>query len=91
MHIRYRLSFTEHPYIFTLMTITELATASSLDIILADIRGEVVYTKLPSATKRRRKSVSWSAAAPKGAFLHNAVPGASAVASGQKASVIASY
>lgn len=73
------------------MTISELATASSLDIILADIRGEVTYTKLPSTAKRRRKSANWSAAAPKGAFLHNAVPGAASVASGQKAAVIASY
>lgn len=73
------------------MTITELATASSLDIILADIRGEVTYTKLPSTMKRKRKSASWAASAPKGSFLHNAVPGAASIASGQKATVIASY
>jgi len=73
------------------MTITELATSSTLDIVLADIRGEVVYTKLPSTTKRRRKSASWAASAPKGSFLHSAVPGAASVASGQKASVLASY
>lgn len=73
------------------MTITELATASSLDITLADIRGEVVYTKLPSTAKRRRKSASWGASAPKGSFLHSAVPGAASVTSGQKATVLASY
>jgi len=73
------------------MNITELATSSTLDIILADIRGEVVYTKLPSTIKRRRKSASWAASAPKGSFLHNAVPGAASVTSGQKAVVLASY
>lgn len=50
-----RLSFTEHFYIFTLMSITELATSSTLDIILAEVRGEVVYTKLP--TKKPSKSL----------------------------------
>lgn len=59
------------------MTITELATASSLDIILADVRGEVKYTRL--APKKSRKNYNcWGREQPYGAFIHQstlAVPG----------------
>jgi len=59
------------------MSITELAKSSSLDITLADIRGEVTYTRL--APKKSRKNYNcWGREQPYGAFIHSstlAVPG----------------
>lgn len=68
-----------------------VATATRLDLVIADARGEIKYTKMPSTIGRRRKSAAWSASAPKGAFQHGSVPGAGSVTSGNKATVLASY
>jgi hypothetical protein len=65
-----------------------VATATKLDLLIADTRGEVTYTVL-RASRRGVKALTgkraWANAAPKGAFQHGSVPGASSVRSGNKA------
>jgi len=65
------------------------ANASRLDLLLADVRGEITYTVL-RPSKRGVKALTgqraWANAAPKGAFQHGSVPGAASVRSGNKCS-----
>lgn len=66
-----------------------VATATKLDLLIADARGEVTYTVLrPSrrGVKALTGKRAWANAAPKGAFQHGSVPGAAAVRSGNKCS-----
>jgi hypothetical protein len=65
-----------------------VATATKLDLLIADTRGEVTYTVLrPSrrGVKALTGKRAWANAAPKGAFQHGSVPGAASVRSGNKA------
>ena len=65
------------------------STATKLDLLIADARGEIRYTVL-RPSRRGVKALSgqrlWANAAPKGAFQHGSVPGADAVRSGSKCS-----
>jgi hypothetical protein len=66
-----------------------VATATKLDLLIADTRGEIRYTVLrPSrrGVKALTGKRAWANAAPKGAFQHGSVPGAAAVRSGSKCS-----
>jgi len=58
------------------------STASKLDLLVADIQGEIKYTVL-KPSRRGVKALTgqrlWANAAPKGAFLHGAIADASAV------------
>jgi hypothetical protein len=58
------------------------ATATKMDLLIADIQGSIKYTVL-KPSRRGVKALSgkraWANAAPKGAFLHGAISDASAV------------
>ena len=67
--------------------ITNVATASRLDLELADTRGQIKYTVL-KPSKRGVKALSgkraWSNAAPKGSFMHGSVAGTPGVTNNNK-------
>lgn len=65
------------------------STASKLDLLIADIQGEIKYTVL-KPSRRGVKALTgkraWANAAPKGAFLHGAIADASAVTNNNQCS-----
>jgi hypothetical protein len=67
-----------------------IATATKLDLMIADVQGSITYTVL-KPSRRGVKSLSgqrlWANAAPKGAFLHGAISEASAVTNNNKCSM----
>lgn len=66
-----------------------IATATKLDLLIADTQGSIIYTVL-KPSRRGLKSLTgmsaWANAAPKGAFLHGAISDASAVTKNNKCS-----
>lgn len=64
------------------MNMINVATASKMDLLIADIQGQVKYTVL-KPSRRGVKALSgkraWANAAPKGAFLHGAIADAASV------------
>ena len=71
------------------MSTIDIAKASKLDLLVADIQGEIKYTVL-KPSKRGVKALTgqraWANAAPKGAFLHGAIEDAAAVTKNNKCS-----
>ena len=70
------------------MTIN-VATASKLDLLIADTQGQIKYTVLKPSRRGVRALTgkrAWANAAPKGAFLHGAISDASAVTKNNKCS-----
>jgi hypothetical protein len=67
-----------------------IATATKLDLMIADVQGIITYTVL-KPSRRGVKSMTgqrlWANAAPKGAFLHGAISEASAVTNNNKCSM----
>jgi len=67
-----------------------IATATKLDLMIADVQGNIKYTVL-KPSRRGVKALSgqrlWANAAPKGAFLHGAISEASAVTNNNKCSM----
>jgi hypothetical protein len=67
-----------------------IATATKLDLMIADVQGSITYTVL-KPSRRGVKALSgqrlWANAAPKGAFLHGAISEASAVTNNNKCSM----
>ena len=65
------------------------ATASKLDLLVADVQGQIKYTVL-KPSRRGVKALTgqraWANAAPKGAFLHGAIADASAVTNNNQCS-----
>jgi hypothetical protein len=72
------------------MTNINVATATKLDLLIADTQGIITYTVL-KPSKRGVKALTgqraWANAAPKGAFLHGAIEDASAVTKNNKCSM----
>jgi hypothetical protein len=66
-----------------------IATATKLDLLIADAQGSITYTVL-KPSKRGVKALTgqrvWANAAPKGAFLHGAISDAAAVTKNNKCS-----
>jgi hypothetical protein len=66
-----------------------IATATKLDLLVADIQGSITYTVL-KPSRRGVKSLTgqrlWANAAPKGSFMHGAIEDASAVTKNNKCS-----
>ena len=71
----------------TLMTNINVATATKLDLLIADTQGQIKYTVL-KPSKRGVKALSgkraWANAAPKGSFMHGSVEGTPGVTSNNK-------
>ena len=69
------------------MTISELGSATKLDLLVADTQGQIKYTVL-KPSKRGVKALSgkraWSNAAPKGSFMHGSVAGTPGVTNNNK-------
>jgi hypothetical protein len=67
-----------------------IATATKLDLMIADVQGIITYTVL-KPSRRGVKSMTgqrlWANAAPKGGFLHGAISEASAVTNNNKCSM----
>jgi hypothetical protein len=67
--------------------ITNIATASRLDLEIADTQGKIKYTRL-KPSKRGVKALSgkraWCNAAPKGSFMHGSVAGTPGVTNNNK-------
>ena len=66
-----------------------IATATKLDLLIADTQGNIKYTVL-KPSRRGVKALTgqraWANAAPKGAFLHGAISDAAAVTKNNKCS-----
>jgi len=73
----------------TMLDLTALASASSLDLLIADTQGQIRYTVL-KPSRRGVKALTgqraWANAAPKGSFMHGAISDASAVTKNNKCS-----
>ena len=69
------------------MTISELGSATKLDLLVADTQGQIKYTVL-KPSKRGLKALSgkraWCNAAPKGSFMHGSVTGTPGVTNNNK-------
>jgi len=72
-----------------MLDLTALASASSLDLLIADTQGQIRYTVL-KPSRRGVKALTgqraWANAAPKGSFMHGAIADASAVTKNNKCS-----
>ena len=58
------------------MTISELGSATKLDLLVADTQGQIKYTVLKPSKRGVKVPLSkraWSNAAPKGSFMHGSV------------------
>jgi len=69
------------------MTEINVATATKLDLLVADTQGKIKYTVL-KPSKRGLKALSgkraWCNAAPKGSFMHGSVAGTPGVTHNNK-------
>ena len=69
------------------MTNIDISKASKLDLLVADVQGQIKYTVL-KPSKRGVKALSgkraWANAAPKGSFMHGSVEGTPGVVSNNK-------
>jgi hypothetical protein len=71
------------------MTNIDIATATKLDLLIADTQGQLKYTVL-KPSRRGVKALTgqraWANAAPKGSFMHGAIADAAAVTKNNKCS-----
>ena len=71
------------------MTNINISKASKLDLLVADVQGQIKYVVL-KPSKRGVKALTgkraWANAAPKGAFMHGAIEDAAAVTKNNKCS-----
>ena len=74
---------------YSIMTNINIATASKLDLLVADVQGQIKYVVL-KPSKRGVKALTgqraWANAAPKGSFMHGAIEDAAAVTKNNKCS-----
>lgn len=71
------------------MTNIDISKASKLDLLVADVQGQITYTVL-KPSRRGVKALTgqraWANAAPKGSFMHGAIEEAAAVTKNNKCS-----